>query len=432
MDKTKKSRLLNDIALKTFPGGINHNIRHYDPYPFQTKRANKQYIWDVDDNKYTDYWMGHMALILGHSPENIIENVKQQIDYGTLMGTTNVIALEFANKIQEIFLCSEMVRLSSTGTEATMYATRLARAYTQKKKIVKIEGGWHGGNTALHKSISKPFDKKSSGILEEESKNTIIIPYNDIEKTADIIEENRNDIACVIVEPLLGHGCIPIKIDYLKMLREKTEKIDSILILDEVITGFRLAFGGAQEYYNIKPDLCTFGKISGGGFPIGGITGLKEIMEKSNPIKQKDDLCWIGGGTFSGNPMTMVAGLATIKYLENNKSRVYQKINDLGDKTRKNVDKIFHDSNIKTKTTGLGSLFVTHFLNNEKDDIITARDLESTNMKNQYEYYMMLMSYFDIFFLPSHNGAISDAHNIDDVNHLITSTDKISRELKSN
>ncbi|MEM1569417.1 MAG: aspartate aminotransferase family protein [Candidatus Bathyarchaeia archaeon] len=423
---TVKSRELYQRALKVMPGGVSHNIRFFPPYPFYAIKARGSKIWDVDGNIYADYWMGHMALILGHSPEPVVKRIKEQVENGLHFGTVNPYALELAEAIQRNLPSADMVRLGCSGTEATMYAVRLARAYTGKRIVAKAEGGWHGGNTTLHKGVSMPYDKPDSlGILVEEQQFTRTIPVNDIEKTDSLLKECKDDLACIIIEPLIGSGCIPLDRDYLLFLRETCDKYNAVLIFDEVITGFRLGISSAQGFYRVKPDLTTLGKIIGGGFPIGAVAGLSEILKLADLTSgRKWEKCWIGGGTFSCNPMSSIAGLATIEFLEKNADQVYGKINRFGEEARRSIDKILNGLNgLNVKTTGIGSLLLTHFLK-EGSDIKSPRDRLKTDLEIQRNFYIALMTH-GVFFLPGHAGAISYAHTDEDIKRLIEAVEKI-------
>jgi len=287
--KTSRSKKLFERAMKVMPGGVCHNIRYFPPYPLYIdgqKGAKGSKIYDVDGNELIDFWMGHYTMILGHAPP-FINALKEQLEYGTHWGIVNDLQVELAELVNKLVPCAEMIRFGVSGTEATMYAVRLARAYTKRRIIAKVEGGWHGGNTDLSVAIHQPYDKPdSAGLLSEATKYTIGLPFNDIEVTSQILRKHKDDLAAVIIEPVVGAGgFIPAEKDYLKALRELTEEFDGELIFDEIITGFRLALGGAQEFYGIIPDLATFGKILGGGMPIGGISQAHLKNAKSGILR---------------------------------------------------------------------------------------------------------------------------------------------------
>jgi glutamate-1-semialdehyde 2,1-aminomutase (EC 5.4.3.8) len=250
-------------------------------------RAKGVNVWDVDGNQYVDYWMGHGAHIMGHSPDFVVKAVNEAALNGTHLGYPNTLEVEYAELLTKVIPNAEMVRFSNSGTEANMYAVRLARAYTGRKYIVKVEGGWHGGYDALHVGVNPPFEgPESLGLPEEYIKYTLVVPYNDLNALERAL--SSHDVAAVIIEPVPGSGgCIEPQPNYLRGVRELTMRYGSLLIFDEVITGFRLALGGGQEYFNVKADIVTLGKIIGGGYPgAGAIASTSEIMELLNQVKR--------------------------------------------------------------------------------------------------------------------------------------------------
>ena len=426
-ERTKRSRMMFEKAKMLFAGGVNHNIRYFHPYPFYTIKAKGKYIYDIDDNRYTDYWQGHWSLILGHANDHVISKVKEQVEQGSIYGTVNIASIELAEKIRNHVPRAELIRFANTGAEATMYAVRLARAYTRKRYVAKIEGGWHGFNTDLLKGVNYPFTTEGLGLIEEEMRYIINIPYND-QEAISTLDQYKDDLACIIVEPFLGGaGAIPADKDYLKALEEYAKSNDILLIFDEIVTCFRFRLGSMHDMLDIDPDLITLGKIVGGGLPIGVVAGKEEIMRLASPELDNKDRCNIGGGTFSANPLSMRAGLATIEYLEANEN-VYDKINRLGDIARREIDKVMYEFNIKTHTTGYGSLFLTHFLANSIDEVRNARDAALCNINLQKAYHLALMI-FDIFFLPHKLGAISIMHEEQDIKELINASVKIAEDI---
>jgi glutamate-1-semialdehyde 2,1-aminomutase len=419
-NKTQTSKKLFRKATKVFAGGINHNIRFFEPYPFFSKSAKGKNLYDVDDNEYTDYWMGHWSLILGHSPRTVVNALSKQIRNGTLHGTANNISVKLGELIQKLMPAAEKMRFSSTGSEAAMYAVRLARAESRRRVIAKIIGGWHGFNTTLMQAVTYPFhEQEGLGIIEEEERFVESLPFNDLHSSIKILESVIDDLACIIIEPILGGaGCITPDIEYLHGLQEFAHKHDIILILDEIVTGFRLCIGGAAQKYNLTPDLFILGKIVGGGLPVGIVCGRKEIMSLSDPvlIKENHARCNIGGGTYSCNPMTMAAGFATIDYINKNRDRIYRKIDTLGSNARTGLAKIFTEAKIDVQVTGEGSLFLTHFQNRK---IRNAADAAISNQELLHKYHMGLLALHQIFFLPSKMGAISTMHTDKDIRRLL-------------
>lgn len=433
--KTLGSKKAFEKAKKFLAGGQSHNARFFNPYPFSTVKAQGKYLWDVDGNRYCDYWMGHTALILGHSPKPVVQALRSQIGNGTHFGTTNLMATELAERLSKCMKGAELTRFCCSGAEATMYAVRLTRAYTGKRIIFKIEGGWHGYNPVLHKAVTSPFEEpESAGLMEEEQAFVKPIPFNDVEAAVTAIRKEGQDLAGVMLEPVLGAGgCIAAEPEYLKTLREETEKTGALLIFDEVITGFRLALGGAQERYNVSADIFTLGKILGGGMPIGAVSGRREILQLASPLERasKSKTCRIGGGTFSDNPLTMTAGIATLDYLIKNKHQVYGKLEEMGSQAKQGVEKAFRGTKLRTATTGMGSLLVTHFLNPSQDNIRNARDNSNANKKTKEAFYLALLAYHNIFFLPGHMGAISASHSTQDIQTLIKAASKLAEDTRT-
>src|SRR5919197_1864129 len=427
--KTGKSKRLYSHAVKAFPGGISHNIRYFEPYPFFVNGAKGKQLRDVDGNKYTDYWMGHWALILGHSPKSVADTLAIQAQKGTLYGTVNEVSVELAETIQGLMPRAEMMRFSTTGSEATMYAVRLARAKIGRRVIAKAIGGWHGFNTTLMHTVYHPFEvPEGPGIIEDESQFVESMPFNDLDRSLKVLESIKDDLACIIIEPILGSaGCVLPTGGYLHGLQEFANKNGSLFILDEIVTGFRVSIHGAAALYRLEPDLFTVGKIVGGGMPIGAICGKKEMLCLADPVlrKEKQSRCAIGGGTFSANPISMTAGLATLKYLKENNNRVYKKLDKLGNIARNGLTKIFSEAKIDAEITGISSLYLTHFLGNSVKKITNASDVAMSNRQLLKKYHIAMMANHGIFFLPLKMGAFSDAHDENDVRKLLSATRSI-------
>ena len=375
---------------------------------------------DVDDNKYTDYWMGHWSLILGHGPKKVKESLKKQIEKSWMYGTVNEQTILLSELISKAVPVAEKIRYVTSGTEATMYAVRLARSVTKKKIIAKIDGGWHGYTSDLLKSVNWPFtESESSGVVNEEQ--IVSIPYNDLEKSLSILKKYSKDLAGVIIEPVLGGGgCMPATPDYLKGVEEFCKKNSSVFILDEIVTGFRFRFGCLYPTMKLNPDIVTLGKIVGGGMAIGVICGKKEIMQMADTTgKKKSERSYVGGGTFSANPASMTSGFTTLSELKNGKS-IYSKINSLGEYARKELTKTFDD---KVIVSGKGSLFMTHFLKNGVTEIKNAADVAKCDSVMLTKYHFKMTAHDEIFFLPGKLGAISDAHTKNDIKKMIKVTE---------
>ncbi len=426
--KTRRSLELYGRAAKVMPGGVCHNIRFFEPYPFYSTRGLGSKIWDVDGNEYVDMWMAHFSAILGHAPREAVEAVKRAAEESLHLGTVSELQVELAELVCRTVPCAEEVRFTNTGTEAAMYAIRLARAYTRRELVVKMEGGWHGGSDTLMKAVSYPFEKPDSiGLLEQK---LTAIPFNDIEGAERKLEQLKDRVAAIIAEPLLAAGgAIPAEREFLKLLREQADKWGALLVFDEVITGFRLAPGGGQEYYGVKPDLAVLGKILGGGAPVGAVCGLREVMELANPVgREKWERAWVGGGTFSANHLTLAAGLAVLRKLTSDPG-IYRWINTLGDEARAKVDSILDAYGVRAKTTGAASLMLTHFLTGDYE-IKSARDCHEKADKSLQRLYHLMLINRGVFFLPGHAGAFSAAHTREDLEKLLQATEDAARHLR--
>jgi len=424
--RTKGSGRLFGRAKKVFAGGVNHNARYYEPYPLFVSKAKGQHIWDEDGNRYTDYWMGHMALILGHSPRVVVDALRAQIANGTHYGMGSRLSVEMGEEIQRVVPCAEAMRFCNTGAEATMYLVRLARAYTGKRVVIKMAGGWHGYNTELNKGVHTPFDRtESAGILEEEQEHVRNVRFNDLGAAEAEVKRSRGDVAVIFLEPVLGAGgCIPADKEYLKGLRDLADRHGVLLAFDEIITGFRLALGGAQEWYGVEPDLAALGKVAGGGLPIGMVCGRREVLALADPAN-KERFVSMGGGTFSENPMTMAAGLATVRYLRKRAGTVYPSLEKAGNEAREGVDRALAEAGVEAHTTGVGSLFLTHFGKAPRSAEEGTR--EDKEMARRYSLGLMARG---IFMLPGHPNGISTAHTRGDIEALVRESGRFGRNQR--
>jgi glutamate-1-semialdehyde 2,1-aminomutase len=422
--KTPKSKALYERAKNFLPAGVSYAIRYFDPYPFYTAKANGSKLYDVDGNKYIDFWLGHTTHILGHSPPAVIEAIKKQIENGIHFGTSHELEIMLAEQVAKMVPNAEMIRFTNSGTEANMYAIRLARAYTGKNKILKFEGGWHGGYDALHVRVKYPFEiPESAGLTAGALQDTIVAPFNDLEKVREKV--GNEAVAAILIEPMLGAGgCIPAEREFLKGLRELCDERDILLIYDEVVTGFRLAPGGGQQYYNVISDITVFGKIVGGGFPVGAFCGRREIMERLDMLTYERPRFSFHGGTFAANPITMAAGLTTLKLLED--GSLIAKLNKAGEKIREEIGEIFEAKDVDVQVTGVGSLFNTHFTRNE---VKNARAVFEADRKKLVNYHLNLIAN-GVFFLPTHMGALSIAHSETDIEKLFSETEKYAKQVR--
>ncbi len=367
-----KSEKLYEKAKELMPAGVSSPVRAFEPYPRYIESAKGSRMRDVDGKEYVDYCMAFGPLILGHSPPNVVTVVKKMLEKGSVFGAPTEQEIVLAEKIRSHYPAAEMLRLVNTGTEATMHALRLARGFTGRKKVVKVEGAYHGAHDAmLVKAGSGALTHSapnSLGVLEDVAKHTMLVPYNNSRALRNALKGEHGDVAAMIIEPVLGNvGPILPEEGYLQEVREITLDEDVLLILDEVITGFRLGLGGAQEMFGIKPDLLTLGKIVGGGFPIGVFGGRREIMEKISPL---------GGvyqaGTFSGNPISVSAGLETIRTME---KKGYASLERRSRNLREGLEDVLERSSLGYQVSGIGSMFQIFFTNAKMrnwDDIRTS------------------------------------------------------------
>ncbi len=411
---TEKSRKLFEEAKKLLPGGVSSPVRAIKPYPFYTKRANGSKITDIDGNEYIDYVMGYGPLLLGHNHPAIRDAVIKQLSDGWLYGTPTELEVALAKEIIKLYASIDMVRFVSTGTEATMGALRAARGFTGKNKFIKIEGGFHGAHdAALVKAGSGATTlgtPDSAGVPKDFTKNTLQVPYNDIGAMTAAIEAYKDDVAAVIIEPVLGNiGPILPREGYLKEVRTVTRENDVVLIFDEVITGFRLAMGGAQEYYGVTPDMTTLGKILGGGFHIGVIGGKREIMENISPAGAVYQ-----AGTFNGSPVSMAAGLSVISTLK--KEKVHEKVNKAGDFMRAALLDALSDLGLDYSVSGIGSMFKVFF----GDMPYNYQDALKCD-KEKFNVFFKKMLADGIFLPPSQyeTNFLSLAHSRDDIDKTL-------------
>ena len=432
--KTPRSENLFKRAKEVMPGGISHNIHFFPPYPFFVEKTKGSKIWDVDGNEYVDFWMGNYTHILGHRPRIVVQAIEKQLKEGIHWGAVYRKQIEWAELIRELVPSAQMVRFCCSGTEATMYAIRLARGYTGKETILKAAGGWHGANSDLSLGIKMPYEREESlGLLPELQESTKVIPFNDLSGSIEVIRQNKEDLAGIIVEPVIGEGGFtPAAKEYLQMLRSETRTLKALLIFDEVISCFRVALGGAQERFDVVPDVTTLGKIAGGGLPVGALAGRREILETSSPEKKRDkwERVLIGGGTFSAHPLTSVAGLAMLRHLSAHRKTIYPLLESKGEKVRKRLQEVFDREGLNAVVTGIGSLFQTHFpfekgvTLNSPQSIHRLTDLE----KREIEFRVRMLA--EGAHVMHGGGCVSIAHSDEDIEKFIQAARKVAREMK--
>src|SRR5713226_1598017 len=361
--KTEQSRRLQQRAESMIPGGVNSPVRAFravggDP-PF-ILRGKGSHIWDADENEYIDYIGSWGPLILGHAAPDVLDAIVGAACNGTSFGASTPAEADLAELVISAFPHMQKIRFVSSGTEATMSAIRLARAYTKRKYIVKFEGCYHGHADALlvkaGSGVATLGIPGSAGVPEEFTQFTLALPFNDVDALEHAFKKFKHQIAAVIVEPVVGNmGCVPPASGYLEALRTLTTQDKALLIFDEVMTGFRLAFGGAQELYGIHPDLTTMGKIIGGGLPVGAYGGPSEIMDLVAPLGPMYQ-----AGTLSGNPLAMAAGYATLRYLRDHKD-IYTKLDKLAAEVVGGVAAAAKDAGVTMCHNRVGSMFTWFF-----------------------------------------------------------------------
>jgi len=422
------SRKLFNDSKKVIPSGVNSPVRYFEPYPFFTKKANGAYIWDEDNKRYIDFCNAYGALLLGHRRKEIITSVSKQLSKGTLYCTPTASEIELSKLIIGNFPSMDKVRLMNTGGEATMTAIRLARGFTKKKKIIKFEGCYHGahdsvlvkaGSGSAHNGISV-----SDGGLDEVSKNTLVVEYNNIEDLQKTISKNK-DIACVIVEPILANmGLILPEKNFLSDMRKITKENNIPLIFDEVVTGFRVSPGGAQEHFGIKPDITTLAKSLSNGFTISAVGGKKEIMNLLSP----------GGkvyqaSTFAGNPVSVSAAISSINTINKIKNKLYSKLERFNLLFCKELDDMATDMKIPHQINFTASMFQIFFTNTPVTDYKTSK---KANGKKFQKLFKTLLKQ-GIFIPPSQFEVVflSDAHTQNDLNKTLDAYRIALRSVKN-
>jgi len=378
MKNFEKSRKLFQKALRVIPGGVNSPVRAFRAVggnPLFIEKAKGSKIYDVDGNSYIDYVLSWGPMILGHVHPAVARALKNAVSKGTSFGAPTALEVELAELVLKIYPSMDKVRMVNSGTEATMSAIRAARGFTGRDKIIKFEGCYHGhadGLLVKAGSGAATFGLPDSpGVPKSYARNTLTLPYNDIAALKNMIEKEWRSLACVIVEPVVGNiGCVLPKQGFLETLRKLTAKHGIVLIFDEVMTGFRVSFGGAQAYYGIKPDMTCLGKVIGGGLPVGAYGGRKEIMSMispEGPVYQ--------AGTLSGNPLAMTAGIETIKELS--KKGSYFEIEKKSAMLEKGLIDAAKRAGVKTRFYRAGSMFCTYFTDTEVYDYKTAKTADT-------------------------------------------------------
>lgn len=380
----QRSSALFEEAYKYIPGGVNSPVRAFKSVggvPIFMKSAKGAYLTDADDRTYVDYINSWGPAIVGHAHDEVVEAVKLQAEKGFSFGAPTELETEIAKFIIENVPNIDQIRMVSSGTEACMSAIRLARGYTGREKIIKFEGCYHGhSDSFLIKAGSGAAtfgNPNSPGVTSGTAKDTLLAKYNDIEQVEDLFRHNQGEIAAIIVEPVAGNmGCVLPENNFLQNLRKVCDENGALLIFDEVMTGFRLAFGGAQELYNVKADIVTYGKVIGGGMPVGAFAARNEIMNKLSP---RGDV--YQAGTLSGNPLAMRAGLTTLQLIKNNPN-FYEKLNKTTETLDFEIGKILNEKGIAHKINRKGSMMSVFFHTNRVSNFEEAADSNHSLFNN--------------------------------------------------
>jgi glutamate-1-semialdehyde 2,1-aminomutase len=418
------SSALFDAAQRYIPGGVNSPVRAFKAVgvdPVFYDRAKGSRVWDADGNEYIDFVGSWGPMILGHTPDSVVDAVRAQLDKGTSFGAPTELELEMAQRLAEVVPSIEMVRMVSSGTEATMSALRLARGYTGREKFIKFDGNYHGHSDALLVAAGSGLltlgIPSTPGVTKGAAADTIVLPYNQLGPVREVLEAEGEQVAAIIVEPIAGNmGVVPPQPGFLEGLRTLCDEFGVVLIFDEVIAGFRVALGGAQALYGVTPDLTTLGKIIGGGFPVGAFGGKREIMEALAPIGPVYQ-----AGTLSGNPIAMTAGLALLDKLA--EPGVYERLDQLGARLAGGLCHAADAAGQVTFCNRVGSMSTMFFTEAEVTDWSSA----STSDTAQYAAFFRGMLERGFTIAPSQFEAcfVSLAHTEEDIDAFISAASEV-------
>jgi glutamate-1-semialdehyde 2,1-aminomutase len=427
--KIEKSKILFQRAQRSIPGGVNSPVRAFKSVggtPLFISKAKGAYLFDADGNKYIDYISSWGPMILGHAHEEVIKAIQEKAIHSTSYGAPTELEIEMAELIISMVLNVDLIRMVSSGTEACMSAIRLARGYTKKNKIIKFEGCYHGhADSFLVKAgsgVATLNIQTVPGVTAGVANDTLTCAYNNLAAVEELVAQNKNQIAAIIVEPVAGNmGCILPLPGFLEGLRKICDEENIILIFDEVMTGFRLALGGAQEKLNINADLVTYGKVIGGGMPVGAFGGKKEIMQHIAPLGNVYQ-----AGTLSGNPIAMIAGYTTLKILKDNPN-IYKELEEKTIYLRDNLHKVFLDAKIPFVINQFGSMISVHFSNHAVSDFAGAA---SANNEMFAKYFHAMLSR-GIYLPPSafESWFLNNALSKKDIDYTIEATEESLSEL---
>ncbi len=429
-EKTSQSARHFEAAQSWLPGGETRRASYFPPYPTFMEKGQECYLYDCDGNKYLDMQNNYTSLIHGHCPPRVNEAARSQIEKGVVLGSAAEIQYRHAEHLCHRIECVETVRYGNSGTEATLFAMRVARAYTGKEGILKMDGGYHGMHDYAQvnifpepKTVGLPEPWAEPWIPRNLLKDMHVAPYNDLQTVEDILKKHKDQIAAVIVEPMFSAGGLFLpEPDYLQGMRQLTDRYGVLLILDEVMM-FRLQYGGLHTHYGIRPDIVALGKIIGGGFPVGAVGGRKDIMELFSPAHPHPIF---HSGTFNGNNITLAAGLAALELYN---EQAVERLNTLGDRLREGFKKALRRSGIKGRVTGMGSLLMVHW---REEQPKTARDVFAALFaaRNLIELFHLELLNRGVFAAPRGMFVLSTPMTEDEVDSAIEAFDGTLTLLK--
>jgi len=443
--KNKRSEEIFKTTSQYQVRGGSHNLRLFPPFPLYADKCQGSQIWDADGNVYIDFWQGHFANVLGHNPSVVLDRLKEFFKKGK--GLETGFPEQSQRRLAELLLSrikADKIRFTTSGTLASMYAVMLAKAFTKKEKVLKVGGGWHGAHPYVLKGIST-FQNglnqiESAGLPPSADSMMLVARFNDNQDLEKKFGEHGEQIACFIIEPFIGAGgFIFSSKEYLQKARNLTKKYGTVLIFDEVVSGFRFHAGPLQNLYGITPDLTVFGKTIGGGMPVSAVAGNNDILSLCSPEAKREDRVKFEGGTFSGHPASMLAGATYIQYLIEHESEIYPKIGQWGAEVRKNIEDIFSSHGFHVKCTGKGddiapnsSLIGVQFLRQKTDQVISPEqvwnpEVSDVEMREKALKLAMLEEGFNTF----HGfGAVSAAHKKNEIQASLDAVERVAKKWK--
>ncbi|MBO0682296.1 MAG: aspartate aminotransferase family protein [Candidatus Dormibacteraeota bacterium] len=426
---TPRSRALHERAVAAMPGGSTRTTTYFAPHPLAIERGQGCRVWDVDGTERLDFIGNYTAMILGHAHPAVVEAVQAQAAKGTAFAATNRLELELAEELKRRVPSLELVRFCNSGTEATMFALRLARAFTGRPKVARLEGGYHGTHDYAEVSHHPPADlwgpaeepaavPDSPGTPSAVVADSVVLPMNDGPAGERILRRYGGEVAAVIVEPIMGAGAIPAEPGFLRTLREVTREIGALLVFDEVIS-LRVATGGAQERYGVFPDLTTMGKVIGGGLPVAAFGGRADVMQLLDPRREG---FMAQGGTYNGNPLGMAAGLAALAQLT---PEAYERLDSLGEDLRGRLAASFEARDVPVQVTGDASLFCVHFSDRPVTDY---RGLAARSQPRNREFFLRMLNQ-GVMLAPRGLGALSTAVGDAELERFFEAADRVAEEM---